>query len=157
MLEWILHEFLEDLIAFSLVISFWEACRSEMTLNYWVIVERHPFFEWIGWWVNFPLWNLLSTWREKLIRQAENQEPTHCKVGSKPHHASRGFLSRVGPTSSNSRRIAWHWLLIWKACTFQSWVLPFLVKFLEVGVFLGPFTMNRSTSDVVVFERWMNR
>jgi hypothetical protein len=27
-------------------------------------------------------------------------------IGSKPHPAPRGFLSRVGPTSSNS-----HWLL----------------------------------------------
>ena len=39
------------------------------------------------------------TWRE-------NQEPTHHKVGSKAHPASKGFLSRVGPTCSNLRRIA---------------------------------------------------
>ena len=36
------------------------------------------------------------------------QEPTHRKVCSKPHHAPRGFLSMVGPTSSNSRQIAQH-------------------------------------------------
>ena len=29
----------------------------------------------------------------------------HSKVGNKPHPASRGFLSRVGPTGSNSRWI----------------------------------------------------
>ena len=33
------------------------------------------------------------------------QEPTHRKVGNKPHPIPRGFLSRVGPTCSNSRQI----------------------------------------------------
>ena len=37
------------------------------------------------------------------------QEPTHRKVGSKPHPARRGFLSMVGPTGSNSRWIAQCW------------------------------------------------
>ena len=30
------------------------------------------------------------------------QKPTKCKVGSKPHPTSRRFLSKVGPTGSNS-------------------------------------------------------
>ena len=30
-----------------------------------------------------------------------NEESTHCKIGSKPHLTPRGFLSRVRPTSSN--------------------------------------------------------
>ena len=34
------------------------------------------------------------------------QEPTHRKVGSTPHPVPRGFLSMVGPTGSNARRIA---------------------------------------------------
>ena len=33
-----------------------------------------------------------------LARYVGSQEPTHRKVGSKPHPTSRGFLSRVGPT-----------------------------------------------------------
>ena len=33
------------------------------------------------------------------------QEPTYHKVGSKPRPAPRGFLSKVGPTCSNS-----HWI-----------------------------------------------
>ena len=37
------------------------------------------------------------------------QESTYRKVGSEPHHTSRGFLSKVGPTCSNSRRNAWRW------------------------------------------------
>jgi hypothetical protein len=43
------------------------------------------------------MWNLLFTWWK-------NQEPTHCKIGNKPHHASRGFSSIVKPTGSNSHR-----------------------------------------------------
>ena len=37
------------------------------------------------------------------------QEPTHCKVGSEPHPAPRGFLSKIGPTGSNSCHIAGRW------------------------------------------------
>ena len=58
-----------------------------------------------GWQFDSQLWNLLSTWQK-------NQEPTHRKVSSKPHHAPRGFLSKVGPTGSNSRRIAQRLLLL---------------------------------------------
>ena len=64
--------------------------------------------------VQVPLLNLLSTWREKkLVKEVRNQESTHCKAGSKAHPARRGFLSRVGPTGSNSRQIAQHWLIIY--------------------------------------------
>ena len=40
------------------------------------------------------------------------QEPTHHKVGNKPHPAPRGFLSMVGPMGSNSRRIARRWIFL---------------------------------------------
>jgi hypothetical protein len=45
-----------------------------------------------------------------LIYLFHKQEPTHHMVSSKPHLAPKRFLRRVGPTSSNSRRIAWRWL-----------------------------------------------
>ena len=38
--------------------------------------------------------------------------PTHRKVGNKPHFAPRGVLNSAGPTGSNSRRIAWHWIFV---------------------------------------------
>ena len=41
-----------------------------------------------------------------VARQVGSQDPTHRKVGNKPHLASRGFLNKVGPTGSKSRRIA---------------------------------------------------
>ena len=39
--------------------------------------------------------------------------PTHCKVGSKPHPAPRGFLNMVGPTGSNSCRSARRYILFY--------------------------------------------
>jgi hypothetical protein len=42
-----------------------------------------------------------------------SQEPTHRKVGSKPHSASRGILSKLGLTCSNSCQIAQCWIFIY--------------------------------------------
>ena len=58
-----------------------------------------------GWLFDSQLWNLLYTWRK-------NQEPTHCKVSSKPHLAPRGSLSKILPTGSNSRRIGWRCIIM---------------------------------------------
>ena len=43
------------------------------------------------------------------IIKKHKEEPTHRKVSSKPHHASRGFLNMVRPMGLNSRRIAQSW------------------------------------------------
>jgi hypothetical protein len=49
-----------------------------------------------------------------VARYVRSQEPTHHKVGSKRHLTPRRFfLSRVGPTGSNSRRIAQRWLFVY--------------------------------------------
>jgi hypothetical protein len=83
--------------------------RSKMTLNHQMTVEGVSKSEQIkGLVVQLWLWNLLSAWRK-------NQEPTHHKLGNKPHPAPRGSLSMVGPTNSNSRRSVWHcilWLIL---------------------------------------------
>ena len=80
-----------------------------LTLNYRVIVKRYPF-------PNGVVGSLIPALKsspylmEKLARYVGSQEPTHYKVGNKPHPAPRGLLSRGGPTTSNSRRIAQCWL-----------------------------------------------
>ena len=66
--------------------------------------------EWLA--VQFPLW--LDG--QKLGRYVGSQEPTHRKVGSKPHHAPRWFSSKVGPTGSNLRRNARRWLFNFIIC-----------------------------------------
>ena len=69
-----------------------------------------PIFEWGGrrFDSHCEIFSLLDG--KKLVRYVGSQEPTHCKLGNKPHLAQRGFLSRVGPTGSNSCRIAQCWL-----------------------------------------------
>ena len=94
--------------------------RSETTLNYQVLVERYPFLNGVVACL-IPVVNLLFTWQgwKTIIfffKKVGSQEPNHCKVGTKPHHAPRGFLSMVGPTCSNSRQIARSWLFI---CLFN--------------------------------------
>ena len=66
-----------------------------------------PKSEWRDSQFNFRLWNFLSTWRK-------NQDPPlpNRKVSNKTHPAPRGSLSMVGPTSSNSRHIAWRYILL---------------------------------------------
>ena len=64
-----------------------------------------------GWRFNSRFWNILFTWRK-------NQEPTHCKVRSEPHLASRGSLSKVRPTGLNSWWIA-------RCCILLSLLLLF--------------------------------
>jgi hypothetical protein len=97
--------------------------RSKMTLNYRVIVERHTSpNEMIGGLIPTVKSFLYLTW--KLARWAGSQEPTHHghKVDNKPHHAPRGLLSMVGPTCSNSRRIARCWLFIyWFLTPIVEW------------------------------------
>ena len=63
-------------------------------------------FKWSGWQFDShcEIFSLLD--RIKLAKWLGSQEPTHRKVGSKPHTAPRGFLSRVEPIGSYSRRIA---------------------------------------------------
>ena len=53
------------------------------------------------------------------FRDVVKQESTYHKVGSKPHPAPRGFLSMVGPTGSNSRRIArcWFFFFLFQGCS----------------------------------------
>ena len=76
-----------------------------MTLNDHVIVEMYPFLN-DGWWFDshHEIFSLLDG--KKVVRQLGSQEPTRRKVGSKPHPAPRGFLSKVGPMGSNSCRIS---------------------------------------------------
>ena len=79
-----------------------------MTLNYRLIIERLSFPNGVvGGLITVVKSSLYltgktkkknQTLKKKLARQVGNQEPTHRKVGSKPHLASRGFLSRVGTT-----------------------------------------------------------
>ena len=68
-----------------------------MTLNYQVIVERYSFPNGVvdG---SIPIVkSSLYLTEEKSAREVKNQEPTQHEVGSKPHPAPKGFLSRVGP------------------------------------------------------------
>jgi len=71
---------------------------SEMTLDYWVIVERYPF-------PNGVVGGLIPTLKSSLYLTGKIIKN---KVGRKPrtHPAPRGFFSKVGPTSSNPRPIA---------------------------------------------------
>jgi hypothetical protein len=81
----------------------------EMTLNYLVIVERYPFLNGVV--IDSILAVKSSLYlTKKLAKHVESQEPTHNKVGSKPHLAPRGFLSRVRPLNSNPHRITQCWL-----------------------------------------------
>ena len=79
--------------------------RSEMTLNYRMTLERYPN-------LNRGVGNSESNYEIFSLLDNKNQKPTQCKVGSKPHLAPRGSLSRVGPMGSNSRQIARHYKLI---------------------------------------------
>ena len=81
--------------------------RSEMTLNYQVVVKRYPFSNGVvGGSISAVKSSLYLTEGKKLVRWVGSQEPTQCNVGMKPHPAPRGFSSRVGPTGSNSSWIA---------------------------------------------------
>ena len=91
--------------------------RYEMTLHYQMTLERYPKPN-RG--VGIPLfmaWNLLFTgW--------ENQEPTHRKVGSKPHLAPRKSLSKIKRTNTYSYHIAKCCILLlwwWWGKRPQSW------------------------------------
>ena len=83
-----------------------------MVLNYRVIVERYPIPNGVvgG---SIPIVKFSFSLTKKLARWVGSQELTHCKIDGKYHLAPRGFLSRVGPTDSNSRRTAQHWLVVY--------------------------------------------
>ena len=87
-----------------------------------------PIYEWSGWQFDSccEIFSILDR-KKKLAKQVGSQEPTHCKAGSKPHHAPRGVLSRVGPTSSNSCWIVRRWLFIGGAHTTLHYTLVFCV------------------------------
>ena len=76
-----------------------------MTLNYQMTVERYlnPNRGVGGSILGCEIFSLLDE---------KNQEPTHRKVGSKPHPAPRESLNRVGPTGSNSLWIVRHCILL---------------------------------------------
>ena len=86
-----------------------DGLRFKMSINYKAIVERYPFMnEVVGSSIfRCEIFSLLD--KKKLSMKVGSQEPTHRKVGSKPHLAPRGFLSKVGPTCSNSHRIVGRW------------------------------------------------
>ena len=83
-----------------------------MALNYRVIVERYPIPNGVvgG---SIPIVKFSFSLTKKLARWVGSQELTHCKIDGKYHIEPRGFLSRVGPMDSNSRRIAQHWLVVY--------------------------------------------
>ena len=86
-----------------------------MTLTYQVIMEKYSFSNGVvGGSTPAMKSSLYLTEKETttVVRSVGSQEPTHRKVGSKPHLVPRGFLSRVGPTGSKSRWIARRWLFI---------------------------------------------
>ena len=66
-----------------------------MTLNHRVRVEKYPF-------LNGVFGGLIPALKSSLYLTEGSQKPTHRKVASKPHPTPRGFLSKVGPTCSNS-------------------------------------------------------
>ena len=70
-----------------------------------------PISEWSGWRFDSrcEIFSLLD--RGKLTKQVGNQQPTHRKVGSKPHPAPKRFLSRVAPTDSNCPTLVISWLI----------------------------------------------
>ena len=81
-----------------------------MTLNYHMTMERY--LNPNRGVANFiPDCEIFSTGRK-------NQGPTHHKVGSKPHLALRGSLSKVGPTCLNSRWIARCCILLLRLACF---------------------------------------
>ena len=73
------------------------------------------------------------------LLDGKNQEPTHCKIGSKPHPAPRVSLSRVGPTGSNSRRIA-------RRCIIPHW--DKLVKNVLVSHIMSLFSRSNWSKDI---------
>jgi hypothetical protein len=77
-----------------------------MTLHYRVIVERYPF-------PNGVVGGSIRAMKSSLHLTGKTSE-----VRRKPrtHLAPRGFLSRVGPTSSNSRQSARCWYLFDRLC-----------------------------------------
>jgi len=66
-----------------------EILGSEMTLNYRMAMEGHPN-------ANEGVGNLILNYGFFFLLDGKNQDPTHRKVGSKPHPTPRGSLSRVG-------------------------------------------------------------
>ena len=97
--------------------------RWEMTLNYRVKVERHPFPNGVvGGSMPPVIFSLYLT--EKTNQVGRKPRADHRKVGSKPHPAPRWYLSRVEPTGSNSRWIARRWLIIYAfmhRLVFEHW------------------------------------
>ena len=89
-----------------------------------MIVERYPFPNGVVGGstpvVKSPLY--LMKW--KLARWVGSQELIHHKEGNKSHPARRGFLSKVRPTGSNSRRIAWRWLFMYLFIYLNSYTQP---------------------------------
>ena len=70
-----------------------------------------PISEWSGWKVipvvkPFVYLTEITSWIGRKPR-------AHPPQGSEPHHVPRGFLNKVGPTGSNSRRIVRHLLFIY--------------------------------------------
>jgi hypothetical protein len=65
----------------------------EMTLHYWVIVERYPILNEVVSNSIPPLEPSLYL-TEKLAKQVGSQEPTHRKVGNKPHPIPKRFFEQ---------------------------------------------------------------
>jgi hypothetical protein len=88
------------------------------------------------------MWNLMST-------RHKNQEPTHRKASSKPRPTPRGSSNRVGPTYSNSSRIAQCCILLLLRCnpldleTLGSWpIMPRNLRNTPVRVFTFPMQVT---------------
>jgi hypothetical protein len=96
-----------------------------MTLNYQVILEKYPFPNGVVGSSSHVLKSSLYL-TGKIGQVGRKPRAPHRKVGSLPHHPPRGFLSKVGPTCSNSRRITRH-------LNFSFPYSTIIVRSLELG------------------------
>jgi hypothetical protein len=113
--------------------------------------------------VKFHIVHIIGrTWRKWKVKRItltylneglviNKQEPIHHKVGSKPHPTPRGFLNKVGPTESNSRRIAQRWFyyvlfLFWKEWYGDTKVIGTCLEKFVVGNVLD-WSLNKDTSN----------
>ena len=105
---------------------------SEMTLNYWMIVERYSFLNGVVCGSIPFMKSSLYLMGEKKSMWVGSQEPTHWKVGSNSHLAPRGFLSKIGPKGSNSHWIARCWLFIYLSDIVNQHKQQFETEFVDI-------------------------